>query len=97
MALEPHCPTPPRPHPADVGRAVAAALTTGGSTAELERTVRAYVRALRSADVPPEQALKRVKGVVGVARVASHTAPTLADQLAEQVLVWFVAEYYRAD
>ena len=97
MATEPHHPTPPRPHPADVGRAVAAALTTGGSTAELERIVRSYVRALRTADVAPEQTLKRVKDVVGLATVVPSTEPTLAGRLAEKVLAWFVAEYYRAD
>jgi hypothetical protein len=94
---DPRHPTPPRPVPAVVGRAIAAALVTSGSTAELERIVRAYVRALRTADVAPEQALKRVKDVVGLTMVAPSTASTPADRLAAEVVAWFVAEYYRAD
>jgi hypothetical protein len=96
-AAENH-PTPSRPQPADVRRAIAAVVTSG-STAELERVVRAYVRALRKADVPPEQALRRVKDVVG----AAHATPLPArgapapDRLAADVVSWFVAEYYRAD
>ena len=91
--------TPPRPRPADVGRALAAALVTGGSTTDLERLVRAYVRALKDADVPPEQALKRVKDVVGVSTVTplAGRGPLPSDGLADDVVAWFVAEYYRAD
>ena len=92
-------PTPPRPLPADVGRAVAAALVTGGSTAELERVVRGYVRALKIASVPPEQALKRIKEVVGVptATPLAPPDPLRSDRLVQDVVGWFVAEYYRAD
>ena len=94
-----HHRTPPRPQPADVGRAVTAAFTTGGSTSELERLVRAYVRALKDADIPPEQALTRVKEVVGVSTVTPlpERGPLPSDGLADDVIAWFVAEYYRAD
>ena len=95
----PRYPTPPRPLAPDVGRAVAEALATGGSSAELERIVRAYVRSLKNAAIPPEQALRRVKEMVGTA-----TTPTLpgrarnaTEQLAHDLVAWFVAEYYRAD
>lgn len=92
-------PTPPRPLPADVARAVTAALAAGGSTDELERIIRTYVRALKAADVPPEQALKRVKTVVGVPTVTPLPipGPQGSDRLATLVMAWFVAEYYRAD
>jgi hypothetical protein len=91
--------TPPHPQPADVGRAMSAALATGGSTAALERLVRGYVRALKDADVAPEQALKRVKDVVGVSTVTPlpGRGPLASDHLADDVVAWFVAEYYRAD
>jgi len=94
-----HSDTPPRPIPADVTRAVSAALEAGGSTEELERIVRAYVRALKAADVPPEQALKRVKTVVGVPTVTPLPVPGPqgSERLATLVVAWFVAEYYRAD
>jgi hypothetical protein len=94
-----HSPTPPRPIPADVSRAVAAALATEGSTEELERIVRAYVRALKDAAVAPEQALKRVKAVVGVPTTTPlpTPAPQASERLAKLVVGWFVAEYYRAD
>jgi len=88
-------PTPPRPVPADVGRAVAAALVAGGSAAALQGVVTEYVRALRMAGVPPERALKRVKDVVGVS-IVTAALPTPSDRLASQVVEWFVAEYYRA-
>ena len=92
-------PTPPRPQPADVRRAIAAAVVTGGSTADLERLVRSYVRALAEAEIPPEQALARVKAVVGVPAVSRIPGrpPQPADHLADDVVTWFVAEYYRAD
>lgn len=95
----PRHPTPPQPLAPDVGQAVAAALAKGGSSAELERIVRTYVRALKNAEIPPEQALKRVKDVVGTPRTATlpgrgRHAP---EQLAHDVVAWFVAEYYRAD
>ena len=64
----PRHPTPPHPAPADVERAMDAALARDGSSAELERIVRAYVRALKNTDMPPQQALKRVKDVVGLSR-----------------------------
>ena len=89
--------TPPRPRPADIGRAMAAAVTQGGSAAELEQLVRAYVQALRKHEVPPEQALRRVKEVVGVSTATTAVAPPPAAHLADQVVAWFVAEYYRAD
>jgi len=91
--------TPPHPQPADVGRAMAAALATGGTTTALERLVRGYVRALKDADVAPEQALRRVKDVVGVSTITPLHArgPLLSDRLADDVVAWFVAEYYRAD
>jgi hypothetical protein len=44
--------------------------------------------------VPPEQALPRVKEMVGL---ASPTPPHAFDRVATQVAQWFVAEYYRAD
>jgi hypothetical protein len=92
---EAHIPTPPRPHPADIRGAIATAVA-GGPAAELERLVREYVRALKAADVPPEQALTRVKAVVAVAPSAS-TPPSRSSDLATEVVRWFVAEYYRAD
>ncbi len=97
--MVPEHPTPPDPGPANVGRAVADALVTGGSTADLERVVRAYVRTLRDADVPPERALMRVKDAVGVSRVTplpARGAPP-SDHLGDRVVAWFLAEYYRAD
>lgn len=92
-------PTPPRPEPADVGRAVRAALVAGASPAELRGIVCDYVRALKRAGLPPEQALKRVKAVVGVPTVTPLPERGLspADRLAGDVVEWFVAEYYRAD
>jgi hypothetical protein len=95
----PRDPMPPRPVPAAVGRAIAAALVTGGSTAELERIVRDYVRDLRVASLAPEQALKRVKDVVGLSTVMpiAGRGPLTSDRLADEVVRWFVAEYYRAD
>ncbi len=96
---DPRHPTPPRPVPAAVGRAVAAALVTGGSTEELERIVRDYVRELRVASLAPEEALKRVKDVVGLSRVTpiAGRGPLASERLAVDVVAWFVAEYYRAD
>lgn len=91
--------TPPRPQPADVGRALGAAIVTGGSTAELRRIVCDYVRVLKRAEVPPEQALRRVKEVVGVSTLTPLPArETLGSvRLAEEVVEWFVSEYYRVD
>ena len=85
--------------PAAVGRAIDAALVTAGSTAELERIVRDYVRELRVARLAPEQALKRVKEVVGLSTVTpiAGRGPLASDRLAVDVVAWFVAEYYRAD
>jgi hypothetical protein len=94
----PRKPTPPRPLPVEVGQVVAAALATNGSTAALERLVRGYVRALKAAEVSPEQALKRVKEVVGVSKAdpaARNRRPS--ERLANDVVAWFLAEYYRAD
>ena len=54
-----HHRTPPRPLPADIRRAVAAAVA-GGSSTELERLVRDYVRALNDAGLAPERAVTRV-------------------------------------
>ena len=94
----PEHPSPPRPQAADAGRAVEAALVTGGSTADLERLVRAYARDLRRDGVPPEQALPRVKEAVGLASPTPlHARSPAFGQLATQVAQWFVAEYYRAD
>ena len=93
--MVPEKPTPPAPMPADIGRAVGAALMTGGMSADLERLVRAHVRDLRRADVPPEQALRRVKDAVGVS--PATPASGASDQLRDSVVAWFVAEYYRAD
>ena len=91
--------TPPRPQPADIRRAVAMAVSAPGSTEELERLVRSYVRALRDADVPPEQALSRVKKVVGAVSVTPIPGRplTASERLSADVVAWFVAEYYRAD
>ena len=100
MTIDSHeHPTPPRPQRADFGRAIAAALVTGGSTADLERLVRGYVRALKDANIPPEHALPRVKELVGVSTVTPlpGRGPLPSDRLADQVVAWFVAEYYRAD
>ena len=96
---DPRHPTPPRPVPAAVRRAIAAALVTGGSTAELERIVRDYVRELRVASLTPEEALTRVKDVVGLSRVTpiAGGGPLASDRLAVDVVAWFVAEYYRVD
>ena len=94
-----HHQTPPRPQPADISHAIAAALAPGGSTEALERMVRAYVRALRAAEVPPEKALTRLKTIVPTSTVTplplrdARSAASLADD----VMAWFVAEYYRAD
>ena len=96
-ASEARHPTPTRPVPADVGRALAAAAVTGGSTTDLECIVREYVRALKRAGIAPEQALKRVKDVVRVSTVLPIVARSPADRLPDQVVAWFVAEYYRAD
>ena len=84
---------------ADVGRAMAAALVTGGSTAELERVIREYVRALREANVPPERALPRVKDLIGGSTITPlpGRGPLPSDRLADHVVAWFVSEYYRAD
>lgn len=92
-------PTPPPPRPDELGRALADALVTGGSTVALERIVRSYVRDLKGAGLPPEQTLLRVKDALGLSRLSSlHTpTPLPSDQLAREVLGWFVAEYYRAD
>jgi hypothetical protein len=96
--METEHPTPARPQPADVGRALADALVTDGSTTDLERLVRAYARDLRRDEVPPEQALPRIKEMVGLASPTPLRARSLAfDRLATQVAQWFVAEYYRAD
>ena len=78
---------------------MAAALVPGGSTEDLERIIRAYVRALKDAAVPPEQALKRVKTLVGVPTVTPPPTPgpPASERLAKMVMGWFVAEYYRAD
>jgi hypothetical protein len=95
----PRHPTPPRPLAPDVGRAVAAAVAKGGSSAELERIVRAYVRALKNAEIPPEQALKRVKEVVVTPTLMADPQRGRAapERLADDLVAWFVAEYYRAD
>ena len=97
MAAENHA-TPPRPKPADVTRALAA-VSVRGSTAECEWLVRAYVRALRDAGLAPEQALKRVKEAIGVVSVTPIPGqrPTPLDRIGDDVVRWFVAEYYRAD
>jgi len=96
---DPRHPTPPRPERAAVGRAIAAALVTGGSTADLERIVRNYVRQLRVAGLLPEEALTRVKDVVGLSTVTpiAGRGPLASDRLAVDVVAWFVAEYYRVD
>lgn len=75
---------------------MSAATAKGGSTAELEGIVRTYARALKTAEVPPEQALNRVKDVVRTPPSA-HAPATPAERLAGDVVAWFVAEYYRAD
>lgn len=93
-------PTPPRPAPALVGRAVAAALVTEGSTADLRHLVCDYVRALKEAGVPPEQALARLKDVVGLSSTTlrARSSGSLAfDELGRSVIEWFIGEYYRAD
>lgn len=94
-----HHPTPTRPQPADIGRAIAAAIVTGGSPAELRSLVCDYVRELKRAGLPPEQALIRVKAVVGLTTVSPVQGRTLlpSDSLPGQVVEWFVAEYYRVD
>lgn len=94
-----HHPTPPRPIPADVNRAVAAALGVSGSTRDLEQIVRAYIRALKDTGIAPEQALKRVKTVVGLPTMTPLPipGPVASDRLSGLVISWFVAEYYRAD
>jgi hypothetical protein len=91
--------TPPRPQPADVSQAIASALAPGGSTDALERVVRSYVRALRAAEVPPEKALMRVKSMVPTSTVTPLPVrgARSSASLADDVMAWFVAEYYRAD
>ena len=91
-----HHRTPPRPLPADIRLAVATALA-GGATTELERLVRDYVRALKDAGLAPEQALARVKAAVAVAPPMPGRPESPAQHLANDVVAWFVAEYYRAD
>ena len=78
---------------------MAAALVTGGSTTELRRIVCDYVRALKRAGLPPEQALKRVKAMVGTSTVTPLPGREVlpSDRLGGEVVEWFVAEYYRAD
>ena len=95
----PRHPTPPRPVAPDVGRAIAAATAKGGSSAELERIVRTCVRALKNAEVPPEQALRRVKDVVGtpMTTAIAERSRGSPERLADDLVAWFVAEYYRAD
>ena len=95
----PRHPTPPRPLAPDVGRAVAAATAKGGSSEELERIVRTYVRALKNAEIPPEQALRRVKDVVGTPppTAIAERGGGGAERVADDVVTWFVGEYYRAD
>src|SRR5690349_21067797 len=95
----PRHPTPPQPLDVDVGRAVAAAIAKEGSSAELEGIVRTYVRALKNAEVPPEQALKLVKDVVGTPTLTTIPGRGRHDpeRLADDLVTWFVAEYYRTD
>jgi len=97
--MVPEHPTPPRPQPDDVGRAVAAAIGSSGSSAELRRIVVSYVRALKGAGLPPEAALRRVKEVVGVTATVTPIppGPLPSDQLSREVVRWFLAEYYRPD
>ena len=98
--MVPEHPTPPRPQPDDVGRAVAAAIGSSGSSAELRRIVVSYVRALKGAGLPPEAALRRVKEVVGVTATVTPIpapGPLPSDQLSREVVRWFLAEYYPAD
>lgn len=85
-------PTPARPRPADMDRAVAVALS-GRDPAELRDMVVAYSRDLRRAGLPPEQALKRVKEVVGL----PLPGPAALERLASNVVAWFVDAYYRAE
>ena len=93
-------PTPVGPRPSYVGRAVAAALATHGSSDDLRQLVCGYARDLRRAGLPPEQALVRVKQVVGphlpVVRLPPEHGEPQSD-LGRSVVEWFVAEYYRAD
>lgn len=56
----------------------------------------AYARALKAAEVPPEQALERVKDVARTPP-PPFSPTTRTERLADDVVVWFVAEYYRAD
>jgi hypothetical protein len=91
-----HHRTPSRPLPADMRRAVANALA-GGPASELERLVRDYVRALKDAGLAPEQALARVKASIAVAPPMPGRPESPAQHLANDVVQWFVAEYYRAD
>jgi hypothetical protein len=72
---------------------------TSAESAELERIVRTYVRALKNAEISPEQALKRVKDVVGAPTLTTlpGRARQAPEQLADDLVAWFVAEYYRAD
>jgi hypothetical protein len=95
----PRHPTPPRPLATDVGRAMAAAIAKGGSSAELERIVRTYVRELKNAEIPPEQALRRVKDVIGTPTPMAIPERGISgpERLADDLVAWFVAEYYRAD
>lgn len=75
-----------------------AAVVTGGSAAELQGLVRAYVRDLKLAGVPPEHALAEVKASLGLSKITPLQRTGLtADRIAAQVVEWFVAEYYRAD
>ena len=88
---------PARPYVAEMRGAVATALA-GGSAAELERLVRDYVRELKDAGLAPEQALTRVKAAVAIAPVSDPGRPQhTARNLSNDVVRWFVAEYYRAD
>lgn len=91
--------TPTQPHPAEVGRAIAAALATGGSPDGLRAIVCAYVRELKLAGLPPERALMRVKEVVGLTPSTLRPGPASlpSDELGRSVVEWFVTEYYRSD
>jgi hypothetical protein len=57
------------------------------------------VHALKRAGLPPEQALRRVKEVVRVSATTPlpDRAPRPSDRLADDLVAWFVAEYYRPD
>lgn len=63
--------------------------------AAIESAVRAYARALRAAEAPPEKMLVAVKAAISGAGLSEGGGPLQIS--VEQIVRWSIAEYYRAD